>query len=104
MLPWRSRLQPYLSWYGLCGATFILLSGGFTIFIPGQFSVEDLFSSYASPIINIILFVAYKLIKRTKWVSLEEMPIMPWIIQYQNNPETPIPKRRGFAKLVNILW
>lgn len=35
-LPWKSPLQPYGAWIALASFTLLILTAGFTVFIPGQ--------------------------------------------------------------------
>jgi amino acid transporter len=40
-LPYMGKLQPYAAYYA-CGATFVMaLLGGYTVFLPGNWSVES---------------------------------------------------------------
>jgi yeast amino acid transporter len=36
-LPWAAPLQPYMSWWSLCLFIILLLTGGFSTFIHGQY-------------------------------------------------------------------
>lgn len=103
-LPWSPWGQPYLGWAGLGLCIFVLLTNGFSIFVKHEFSAQEMVSAYASPVINILIFTGWKLWKRTKWVKSEDVPIRPWIIQAQNNPEPEPKPQPKWLKALTFLW
>ncbi|KAJ5580331.1 uncharacterized protein N7459_006316 [Penicillium hispanicum] len=44
--PYRSRLQPYGAYFGMAGATLMMLINGFTVFFPSEWSVSNFFTAY----------------------------------------------------------
>ncbi|KAE8376035.1 amino acid permease/ SLC12A domain-containing protein [Aspergillus bertholletiae] len=66
-LPYKAMLQPYLTWYGLFFSTLIILTQGFTAWIP-TFNVSDFFVAYICVIIFVVLYIGHKLFYRTKFV------------------------------------
>ncbi|PWN49124.1 hypothetical protein IE53DRAFT_388676 [Violaceomyces palustris] len=107
-LPFSPWFQPYLAWWGLIGSSTILLTGGFYLFVGGpslpNFNAPSFLSAYASPILNVILLVGYKLIRRTKLVSPEELPVQVWLEDIRDNPEEPLEKRKGWKRFITFLW
>ncbi|KAF2761959.1 amino acid permease [Pseudovirgaria hyperparasitica] len=69
-LPYKAPLQPYLTWYGLFFNVLIILTQGFTAFIP--FSVTDFFVAYVSLLLFVALWVGHKLVCRTAFVRAAE--------------------------------
>ncbi|KAF9890555.1 hypothetical protein FE257_005686 [Aspergillus nanangensis] len=67
-LPYKAILQPYLAWYGLFFNTLIMLTQGFTAFIP-VFNVSDFFVAYICPILFVVLYIGYKGFYRTAFVA-----------------------------------
>ncbi|KIK69259.1 hypothetical protein GYMLUDRAFT_255802 [Collybiopsis luxurians FD-317 M1] len=102
-LPWAAPFQPFAAWAGLLGFGLILLTGGFAVFIHGRWETETFFSSYFNIPLIFTLYFGYKFTKKTKIVSLEDMPIRYYIDIANQNPEPPEPQQRGWKKL-NILW
>ncbi|KAE9407564.1 hypothetical protein BT96DRAFT_971261 [Gymnopus androsaceus JB14] len=102
-LPWAAPFQPYAAWMGFLGFSLILLTGGFKVFIKGEWEVETFFSSYFNIPLIFILYFGYKFTKKTKMVTLEEMPIRHYIEIANQNPEPPEVPQKGWKKL-NILW
>lgn len=102
-LPWAAPLQPYTSWIALVIFIFLFFTGGFTTFIRGQWSTQDFISNYFNLPFIIIVYGGYKISMKTRIIPLEEVPIRPFIEQYQRNPE-PEPKPRTGLQRLNILW
>lgn len=102
-LPWAAPLQPYLAWISFLAFILLLLTGGYATFIHGEWDIETFISSYLNIPILAVLYFGYKLVKKSKIVSLEEMPIRQFIDIANANPETPEPKKVGWHKY-NFLW
>ncbi|TVY91371.1 putative proline-specific permease [Lachnellula willkommii] len=65
-------LQPYVSYLSLAFAFIIVVFNGFYIFWPGAFTASGFISSYFGVFFFIVMFVAFKLYKKTKFVKAEE--------------------------------
>ncbi|KAI0477522.1 putative general amino acid permease [Xylariaceae sp. FL0804] len=102
-LPWKAPLQPYMAWVALVLFGVILLTGGYVTFIHGRWDTETFFSSYFNIPFLFVLYFGYKIVKKSKIVSLEEMPIQQYIDIAKANPEPPEPPKKGLRKL-NFLW
>lgn len=120
-LPWKAPLQPYATWISFVGFVLLLLTGGYTTFIHGQWvsalpalsmsiswhrarwSDESFVSSYINIPIIFLLYFGYKFIRKTKLVSLSEMPIRQFMDIARDNPEAPLPRPTGWRRF-NILW
>ncbi|KAI5478302.1 hypothetical protein MNV49_005257 [Pseudohyphozyma bogoriensis] len=66
-LPYRGRLMPYLAWYGFIASWIIALISGFNVFLKGNWSVANFFSSYVS--------VGWKAWHRVKLIPLEDIDL-----------------------------
>ncbi|GAW24393.1 hypothetical protein ANO14919_139770 [Xylariales sp. No.14919] len=78
----RSTL-PYVGWFQPYGAyiTFvymILIEGifGYTVFVPGHWSVADFFPPYTMAFVAILLYFGWKIIKRTRFIKPEEADLI----------------------------
>lgn len=60
-------VHPYMTYFGCFLNILILFFNGFWVFFPGNFSVANLFTSYFAPVFFIILFVFWKVLKKTKF-------------------------------------
>lgn len=127
--PWG---QPWLAWYGLVmSILFAITNGewergeqgsghdrladapsrtptpGFTLFIGKglpRLTAQSLISAYAMPLITILLYVGYKIVRRSRFVRARDMKIRPWLDQWRDNPEQWIEPPRGWRRLLSFLW
>ncbi|KAJ6089534.1 hypothetical protein N7467_004750 [Penicillium canescens] len=67
-LPYKATWQPFFSWYGLFFNVLIIITQGFTAFIP-SFSVMDFFINYLSLILFAVLYFGHKIAFRPKFVK-----------------------------------
>jgi yeast amino acid transporter len=102
-LPWAGPFQPFAAWLGLLGFSLLLLTGGFAVFIHGHWDTETFFSAYFNIPLTLTLYFGYKFTKKTRIVSLDEMPIRYYIDIANQNPEPKIIPPKGWKK-INILW
>jgi yeast amino acid transporter len=72
-LPYKAAWQPFFSWYGLFFNVLIILTNGFTAFIP--WSTANFFTAYISVILFVVMYVGHKVIMRTKFVGALEADI-----------------------------
>ncbi|CAG8942464.1 unnamed protein product [Penicillium salamii] len=102
-LPWKSPFQPYAAWIALIGFGIILLTGGFYVFIDGNWSPETFVSSYFNIPLIFALYFGYKLWRKTRLIPLDEIPIRGFMQLANESPESLPPPTTGWRKL-NILW
>lgn len=102
-LPWAAPFQPFSTWASLLIFILLLLTGGFTTFMKGKWSTETFISSYINLPLVALVYLGYKVFMKTKILTLEEIPIRPFIESAIKNPEPPLKKKRGLGRL-NILW
>jgi amino acid transporter len=72
-LPYKAMWQPFFAWYGLFFNILIILTQGFTAFIP--WNTTNFFIAYVSVILFIVMYVGHKIIMRTKFVGSLEADI-----------------------------
>lgn len=68
-------MHPVITYSGFALTILVLFFNGFWIFFPHQFSVANLFTSYFAPVFFICLFMFWKLLKKTKFISAEDADI-----------------------------
>ena len=71
-LPHKGWLQPYAAWYALCGTFVMTFVGGYEVFLPGNWDVPTFFFSYTMIGVFPVLFITWKVLKRTKWVKAQD--------------------------------
>lgn len=60
--PYKSRLQPYGVYIGLCMAIFLLLINGFTCFFPSNWSASNFFTAYIGIPAFVLLYAGHRAI------------------------------------------
>ncbi|KAK5113693.1 hypothetical protein LTR62_003320 [Meristemomyces frigidus] len=73
-LPYTGWFQPYSAYIGLAWMTCIVFTYGYSSFTP--WSVSTFFSYYTMVIVSPVLFIFWKLVKRTKFVKATEADLM----------------------------
>ncbi|CEN60152.1 Putative Arginine transporter [Aspergillus calidoustus] len=74
LLPYKALWQPWYSWYGLFFNILIIITQGFTAWIP-EFNVTDFFVAYISVILFVVLYLGHKIIYRPAFVKPIEADI-----------------------------
>ena len=75
------ELTLYSSYAGLVMCLIILFTGGFRVFTKGNWDANSFVSSYLDIPLVIVFFFGWKLIKKTRWVRLDELPLRAIIEQ-----------------------
>lgn len=70
-LPYKAPFQPFMAWYGLFFNILILLTQGFTAWIP-TFDVQSFFVAYVSLILFAVLWIGHKLVYRDSFVAPDQ--------------------------------
>lgn len=68
-----------------------------------RWSTETFISAYLDIPIILTFYFGFKLVKKSKIVPLEEVPIMKYIEIAERNPELPAIPKTGWRRF-NILW
>lgn len=74
ILPYKAMCQPWFAWYGLSFNVLIILTQGFTSFVP-KWSIQEFFTNYVSLIIFVALYVGHKYWKRNGFVKAAEADV-----------------------------
>jgi amino acid transporter len=70
--------------------------------IPQHFSDRKLQSSDIPLVIT--AYLIWKFVKKTRIVSLKEIPLQEALEEIRINPEDPEPENTGWRKFVTFLW
>ena len=68
-MPYFARFQPYSAWIPLVFLTCVVTCYGYTVLLPGGWSVDSFFTYYMMVLVDPVLFVAWKLLKKTRIVE-----------------------------------
>ena len=66
--PYRTRLQPYTTWFALVTLVLLTLTNGFQVFFPGSFSAASFLAAYITIPAFFLLYFGHKVWFRTPWV------------------------------------
>lgn len=103
-LPYKAFWQPYLSYYGLFFNILVIITQGFTAWIP-EFSVNDFFIAYVSLILFVVLYVGHKLIYRQPFVKAWEADLDTGRTTLENETwETSTPPRKWYQKIWDMIF
>ena len=75
-LPFKGWGQPYVAWYAFTGCFIMAFVNGYTVFLPGNWDVPTFLFSYTMIGVFPVLFIGWKLLKRTKWLKPEEVDLL----------------------------
>jgi len=74
-LPYRGKLQPYLSWFNIFICSITIIFSGWSTFLNGHFTVTRFLTSYLGIPLFFIPLVGWKLWHRTKIVPAAEIDL-----------------------------
>ncbi|KAL9101164.1 MAG: hypothetical protein Q9163_003542 [Psora crenata] len=105
-LPYKGILQPYLAWYALTGCFIMSFVGGYTVFLPGKWSVPTFLFSYTMIGVFPLLFIGWKFLKRTKWLDPSEVDLYKDVQEIEEYTRTyvPIPPKNKFEWLLDRVF
>ncbi|KAH6845859.1 amino acid permease-domain-containing protein [Chaetomium sp. MPI-CAGE-AT-0009] len=104
-LPWHNWWTKYSSPAGLFMCIVILLTGGFTVFTKGNWDPAQFVSSYLDIPIVLTAYVFWKVFRKTKIVSLDEIPLEDAFARADEYfPEQTVDKKRGWVKAISWIW
>ncbi|KAH7341415.1 amino acid permease/ SLC12A domain-containing protein [Rhizoctonia solani] len=66
-------ILPYASWFGAIFTFLVTIFSGFTVFLRGNWDVSTFLSAYICIPIFVLFYLYWKVVKRTKWIPLEEI-------------------------------
>lgn len=94
LMPYFGYFQPYSAWISLVFLTCVVTCYGYSVFLPGGWAVDSFFTYYMMVLVDPVLFVGWKLIKRTKFVKPKEADLIwekPAIDAYEESyTEVPV--------------
>lgn len=106
-LPYKGPLpQPFAAWYALVGCFIMTFVGGYTVFLPGSWDVPTFLFSYTMIAVCPLLFLAWKVLKRSKFYKPEEVDLLKnldEIEEYEAN-YVPQPAKSAFERSLDFLF
>ncbi|ERF70679.1 hypothetical protein EPUS_02545 [Endocarpon pusillum Z07020] len=97
-LPYKSWWQPFCAWYAFTGCFIMAFVGGYPVFILDRWNVPTFLFSYMMIFVFPILFVGWKLIKKSKWYKPGEADLYKDVDEIEEYQRTyvPTPPRNKF--------
>jgi amino acid permease len=68
-------VHPYLSYFGITNCCLVLLFNGFYVFVNDRFNIADMLTCYFAQILFLVLYVFWKILKKTHIRSDDEADI-----------------------------
>jgi amino acid transporter len=103
-LPYTGWFQPYCGWIGLIWMVFVVSTYGYSSFKP--WSVENFFIYYTMVIVAPVLYIFWKVVKKTKIVPALEVDLIweaPIIDLYERSiVEAPVGFWTEMVQLVGL--
>ncbi|KAF9877857.1 amino acid permease [Colletotrichum karsti] len=103
-LPWYNSWTVYSSSIALFLCIVILFTSGFEVFTKGNWSASGFVSAYLDIPLVLGAYTIYKLVKKTKIVPLNDIPLRDAFEQADEYPEEPEPKKTGPVRFVSWIW
>ncbi|CAG8064956.1 unnamed protein product [Penicillium olsonii] len=94
-LPYRSWFQPYIAWIAFTCTTVMAFVGGYTVFLPGNWSVPTFLFSYTMIGLFPVMYFSWKFVHKTKLLKSEEVDLVSGVVEieeYTRDFVTPPPK------------
>ncbi|KAJ3578101.1 hypothetical protein NPX13_g2463 [Xylaria arbuscula] len=104
-LPWHNSWTLYSSYAGLFMCLLILLTGGYEVFTTGNWDAQSFVSSYLDIPLVLAAYLIWKLLKKTKIVSLSDIPLEEAFAQAAEVPDDEPPfKKSSKAHWISWIW
>ncbi|KAI4609043.1 hypothetical protein J4E89_007486 [Alternaria sp. Ai002NY15] len=105
-LPYKGMCQPYAAWYGLVCTFIMTFVGGYTVFLNGKWAVADFLFSYLMVFAFPVLFIFWKVLKRTKWVSPSEADLVTDLAEIEEYHRTFVekPETNAFNRVLDKMF
>ncbi|OLN87188.1 General amino acid permease AGP2-like protein 1 [Colletotrichum chlorophyti] len=103
-MPYYGYFQPYGAWIALILQTIVILTYGWSSFRPA-FDVGKFFSNYTMQIVAPILFIFWKLLKRTKYIKPQDVDLTwdrPIIDTYEEHLMTHEPPTTFWREIIQM--
>ncbi|KAL0941527.1 General amino acid permease AGP2-like protein 1 [Colletotrichum truncatum] len=104
-MPYYGYFQPYGAWIALVLQTIVILCYGWSAFRP-TFDVGSFFSNYTMQIVAPLLFIIWKVLKRTKYVRPETLDLTwdrPIIDAYEDHLRTHEPPTTFWREMLQMI-
>ncbi|KAJ7209013.1 general amino acid permease AGP2 [Mycena haematopus] len=74
-LPYHGSWQPFCGYYAFIASFAMVFLSGYLVFLPGHWDIPTFVFSYALVALLPVIFVGWKLVRRTQWRNLQEIDL-----------------------------
>jgi amino acid transporter len=92
-LPYTSRLQPYLAYYGIFWCVIGILLNGWSVFLDGNWDTPSFFFSYTMIGVFPCIYVFWKILKRTKVIPSAQVDLISDVAEIDHYESNYVPVR-----------
>ena len=103
-LPWHNSWTCYSTPLALGACILILFTAGFEVFTHGNWDASSFVSHYLDIPLVLIAYIAWKFVKKTRFIRLEDIPLKEAFEEIDRNPEPLAPEPKGWKKAIGFLW
>ncbi|KAJ5176403.1 General amino acid permease AGP2 [Penicillium canariense] len=105
-LPYRSWFQPYIAYVACTATTIMAFVGGYTVFLPGHWSVPTFLFSYTMIGLFPVLYFGWKICHKTKFLKPEEVDLVSGLAEIEEYTRdfVPVPPKSIVHKYANMLF
>jgi amino acid transporter len=104
-LPYKGWFQPYCGYIGLVCASIMTFLAGYSVFLKGNWKVATFLFCYIMIGIDLVIFVVWKLLKRTKFRNTSEIDLVTGVKEIEDYQSSfvDVPPTTWYGKLSRIL-
>ncbi|KAK8153196.1 amino acid permease/ SLC12A domain-containing protein [Phyllosticta citrichinensis] len=105
-LPYKAPFQPYTRWFAFACCSVMTIIAGYSIFIDDNFTVPDFLFQYMMVGVFPVVFVLWKVIKKTKWLRPAEVDLTTgvWEIDVYTENFVPTPSKTAFTRALDKIF
>ena len=103
-LPWHNTWTRFSTPAALALSVIILFTAGFEVFTRGNWSTSGFVSSYLDIGLVTAAFLLWKFFKKTRFISLSEIPLREVLDDIKKNPEPAEPTKKAPYKYLAWMW
>ncbi|KAH8176028.1 amino acid permease domain-containing protein [Sarocladium implicatum] len=103
-LPWHNSWSLYSSYFAFVMCLVILLTSGFSTFTKGNWDTATFISAYLDIPLVLTAFTLWKVFKKTKFVSLNNIDLDAAFAQADAIPDIAPAKTVGWLKFISWIW
>jgi amino acid transporter len=94
-LPHKGFWQPFCAYYALTGTFIMTFVGGYPVFLAGHWDIPTFLFSYTMIAVFPILFVFWKLFRRTRFLKPEEVDLREGLEEIEDYQRNYVPTPAG---------